>query len=177
MSVPELDPPVTPEPDQAWKALSLINEWIRHAESKVGVVLALGGVTAGVLYNLVKNQSDPGLVLNVIAVACAACITTAAVCAALALVPRRKPQRSADAVTNPLFFGDVASKYNGDGITYEKILHALTGNHDELTRHIAHQIHANAVVAHAKFNWANRAIFALFGALTALAVIAVIVGA
>lgn len=168
---------ITPDPDQAWKALSLVNDWIRHAESKVGVVLALGSIAAGILYNMVKNQSDAGMILSVVAVICAVCIAGIAGCAAIALIPRKKPQRSAEEVTNPLFFGDIASKYYGDGLSYEAVLHALTGNATELTKHIAHQIHANAIVAHAKFTWTNRAIYALFGALATLAVVAVIVGA
>lgn len=32
------EPPIgDPDPDQAWKALTLVNDWIKHAESKTGV--------------------------------------------------------------------------------------------------------------------------------------------
>lgn len=168
-------PTAKADPDQAWKALSVVNDWIRHAESKVGVVLAFGGVSAGVLYNLVKNQSDSGWFLNVMIVLCAAFIILLAICAAMALVPRNL-KRGVQGMINPLFFGDIAKKYGENGLNYDDVLHALTGDSDELTKHIARQIYDNAVVAHLKFKWTNLAIYALFAALLTLAIVASVVG-
>lgn len=34
------EPAIDPEPDHAWKALSLVNDWIKHAEGKAGITLA-----------------------------------------------------------------------------------------------------------------------------------------
>ena len=45
---------IEPQPDQAWKALGLVNEWVRHAETKVAATLAATGVTAGALLNGVR---------------------------------------------------------------------------------------------------------------------------
>ena len=77
---------------------------------------------------------------------------------------------------NPLFFGDIAKKYGENGLNYDDVLHALTGDSDELTKHIARQIYDNAVVAHLKFKWTNLAIYALFAALLTLAIVASVVG-
>ncbi len=44
--------PTPPDVDQAWKALSLVNDWVKHADAKRGVVLTAAGVSGGVLFNL-----------------------------------------------------------------------------------------------------------------------------
>ena len=48
------------DPDVAWRALSLVVDWIKHSEAKAGATLAATGVTAGVLYNITKDlKSGP----------------------------------------------------------------------------------------------------------------------
>ena len=86
------EPPIVtengPEPDQAWKALSLVNDWIKHADAKVGATLAVSGVVAIMLYNLVKSQHEPGFWLSIFTVLCAVAVAAAGGSAALALMPR-----------------------------------------------------------------------------------------
>lgn len=60
---PEIAPESCPEPDQAWKALGLVNDWIKHADAKVGATLA-------------------------VTVLCAVAVVAAGGSAALALMPR-----------------------------------------------------------------------------------------
>ena len=170
---PEIE---VPDPDQGWKALGLVNDWIKHAESKTGVALALAGATGGTLYNLVKGLHHPGCVLRLAAVLCGAGVIAAGGCAAMALLPRMRLDRKREDPTNLLFFSHIARAYPKDSPTYVDVLCSLTSKPDELTRHIAHQVHANATVAHRKFIWANRAILALIVALAALGVVASIAG-
>jgi len=77
---------------------------------------------------------------------------------------------------NRLFFSHIAKAYSNDSPTYVEVLRTLTGQPEEITRQIAHQVHANAVVAQRKFVWANWAVRALVVALAALAAVAAIVG-
>ena len=77
-----------PEPDQAWKALGLVNDWIKHADAKVGATLGFSGVVAVLLYNLVKTEDDPGWILSVVTVLCAVALVAGGGSAALALMPR-----------------------------------------------------------------------------------------
>lgn len=77
-----------PDPDQAWKALSLVDEWLKHAEAKSGATLAAAGVAGGVLYNLVKNETHPGLWLSAVAVGCAISSVLSALFALAALAPQ-----------------------------------------------------------------------------------------
>src|SRR5271154_3696387 len=78
----------TPDPDQAWRALGLVNDWIRHAEAKATATLAAAGVTGGVLYNLVHPQTHPSLALDVVATINAVMIVASAGSAIMALIPR-----------------------------------------------------------------------------------------
>ena len=164
------------DPDQAWKALTLVNDWVKHAEAKTGASLAVAGVTGGVLYNLVKDQHDPGTALWLAAFACGLAVVAAATCAALALVPRLQLTRAQEDPDSPLFFSHIARKYEKTGPAYAEALRDLTVQPEELTREIGKQVHANAVVAHRKFFWVNCAVRALVVALPALGVVAAIVG-
>lgn len=185
------------EPDQAWNALSLVNDWIKHADAKVGATLGVSGVIAVMLYNLVKDQHRPGCVLSLSTVLCATAIVLTGGSASLALMPRlaivtRWEQRAVRRIAkmasvgeppepqedpiNLLFFSNIAKGYDRDGPTYVEVLSSLTSDRERLTRQIAHQVHANATVAHRKFIWADRAFRSLVVALAMLGVVAVIVG-
>jgi hypothetical protein len=184
------------EPDQAWKALSLVNDWIKHAEAKVGATLAASGAAGVMLYNLVKDKNSPGFWLSVTVVACAATIIGAGLSATLALIPRlsiariarvRKKRDINTAVNdnlahvsedpvNLLFFSNIAQHYSDDGPSYIEVLRSMTADPEKLTRQIAHQVHANATVAHRKFTWANRAIKFLVTAFGLLGMAAIIIG-
>ena len=168
--------PGRPDPDQAWKALSLVNEWLRHAEAKLGLTLAATGVSGGVLFNLVNNRGETSLPFDVLSVVCAAAALLAGGFSVIGLFPIvQVKRRSADAEVNPLFFHDVARAYRGKGPSYGHILHTLTTNDEDLVRHIAQQLHSNSGVAQRKYKWANWALRALLVDISALACVAAIV--
>jgi Family of unknown function (DUF5706) len=167
---------VLPEPEQAWKALLLVNDWVKHAEVKLGVVLAATAASGGVVYNLVKGHGSANVAFDIVAVICAASVLTAGVCAMIGLYPRVRIRRKVrDDTINPLFFHDVARAYKGDAPSYSAVLHTLTTNRDDLIRHLGQQIHANATVAQRKYRWANRAIRALLLDLLAIAALATLI--
>ncbi|MBV2356438.1 hypothetical protein KUM39_18990 [Streptomyces sp. J2-1] len=197
--------PSTLQPEHAWKALSLVNDWVKHAETKSVATLAAAGVAGGVAYNLLKDQSSPGIILDLVAVVGCLAIFLAGLFAMAALAPQLKPplsgalraklrgmwagrrvppsedetepaQSEAErSPTNLLFYGDVKRLYEHDAPTYAQVLAALTGNDREITDHIALQVHANSLVANRKYLWANRAIRALRVGLVCLALIALII--
>jgi hypothetical protein len=165
-----------PDPDQAWKALSLVNDWVRYAEAKLGIILGATGVSGGVLFNLVKDRFNTSDLFNIAAVVCGAAIFGAGICAMIGLFPVvRLQRRTVNEAVNPLFFHDVARAYVGDAPSYAAVLHTLTTNPDDLVRHLSQQIHANATVARRKYRWANRAIQSLLLDLIALACVATII--
>jgi hypothetical protein len=166
---------VPPEPEQAWRMLTLVSNLVMQAEAKLGVILATTGVTGGILFSLVKGRSDTGVAFDVAAVVCAASVFVAGACAMIGLYPRVTLRRNmTDDAANPLFFHDVASIYMGDPRGYSAVLHTLTTDPDDLIRHLGQQIHANATVAQRKYRWANRAIRALLLDLVAIGSLATI---
>ena len=188
-SGPESEP--VPDPDQAWKALNLVNDWIRHAETKTGATLAAAGVTGGVFYNLVKDQHHPSCRLSVVAVLCCVAIVSAALCATLALVPRLSlkwpfgkggvaappdGETNTEDLSSLLFFAHIARDYKPDDApTYAQVLKTLSSDRHQLTEQIGRQVHQNAHVARRKYRWSTAAIYALSADLLLLAATAVLV--
>lgn len=124
-----------------------------------------------------KNLTNQELPLNIFAVLTGLFAAAAGSSAAISLMPRLRVGKSRDNPTSPLYFNDIALDYAENRPAYSDVLHALTGDSDALTRHIAHQVHANASVAHQKYKWANRGVISLFCALVTIGVTALIIGA
>lgn len=180
-------PESEPNPDQAWKALSLVNDWIKHAEAKTGIALAAAGASGVLLYNLVKDQSHPGRVLSAVAVLAGLAILSTGLAGMVAVLPRltlnpRKLPAIRSAVSTEqdlnslLYFAHIARKYKGDVPSYVEVFRTLTADDDQLTRQLAQQVHANATVAHRKYRWTNVAIVGLGLDYTFIAIVALIVG-
>ena len=166
-----------PSPDHAWKALSTTNEWIRHADAKTGITLAFAGVTFAALFNVAHATQRWTCLITVLALVNAGALLGAVLCAGMALLPRvaaketrgrHSESASTDDVVNLLFFGDVSKHYGADSPTYRNVLSTLTSDVSHLTCQIADQVHANAHVATAKFQWANRAVVCELTAAVAL---------
>jgi hypothetical protein len=165
-------PPPTANPDQAWKALSLVVDWIKHADAKAAATLASSGVVATVLYNLVKGEKNPPHALIAFSTACGLFVSAAALCAGWALRPRL---RSREAPTSPLYYHHIARRYTRSigGAPYVDLLNSLAKNNDDLTREIAWQVWANAHVAREKYRWGNYGLLSLLFALPSLAATAI----
>ncbi len=144
-----------PDPDQAWKALSLVNDWIRHAEAKATATLAAAGVTGGVLYNLVHSQTHLSLALDIVATINVVTIIASAGSAVMALVPRLTVRKAKPVRANT-----------------RAVSQAPTSG---ATEYIGHQVHANSDVAHRKYGWANRAAVSLAADLIMLGITAILV--
>ena len=171
VSTQALDADVPIEAAEAWKAVGLVNEWVRHAETKAAGVLATSGVVGGVLYNLVKDQTEFGCVLKVAGAVCGAAVFVAAFLAVCALWPRL---RSSDNPTSVLYFDHIARRYPnpGDGDQYVVALSEVLANPVQLLEQLGHQVWANARVARRKFRFAGIAMVALILATFALGVVA-----
>ncbi|MCD9193372.1 MULTISPECIES: Pycsar system effector family protein [Streptomyces] len=165
-STPEAEPP--PNPDHAWKALALVIDWIKHAETKAGATLAATGVTGGVLYNLTKDVETPSTWLIASAAVCALAVLGAGLCASLVLWPRLKMKEDP---TSLLYFHHIARGHIASS-TYATSLVALTKDAEALVTEIASQSWANSKVAHDKYMWGGWAIRLLLIAFMALAVAA-----
>jgi peptidoglycan/LPS O-acetylase OafA/YrhL len=158
------------DPDHAWKALGLVMDWIKHAETKAGATLAAAGVSGGVLYNLVKDQTSPGWWLSIAAVLCGVFVLAAGGCAALAFLPRLGGR--AEEPNSLIYFKHIAHRHPTKPHTYFDDLHRLTASAEQLVREVAEQVWANSQVANRKYTWASRAVVCLVIAVAALAWVA-----
>lgn len=153
--------------DQAWKMLALVNDWIKHAETKAAGTIAASGVSAGVLYNLLKSVAAPSRSIEVLAAICGALLAFAGLAAAWALRPRLW---SREEPTSSLYFHHIARRHGrrAGSAAYGSIVRELSVADAKLVGEIASQIWANAHVARAKYRWANIGLSAILFALIAL---------
>lgn len=169
-------PSMQPELEQAWKTLALVTDWLRHAEAKLGIILGFTGVSAGVLFNLVKEQANGSCIFSSAAAVCCVAVVVAATFAMLGLLPvihLAGKRREEETVINPLYFHDIAHTYV-KASSYIGVLGSLTTAPDDLVRHIGQQVHANASVASRKYQFAGWAMWALLVDLLALGSVAAI---
>jgi len=155
---------------EAWKAVGLVNDWVRHAETKAAATLATSGVIGGVLFNLVKNQTEFSLTIKILGPASGVLAFGAAIAAVVALWPRL---RTTESPTSLLYFDHIARRYPRDNQVTEYVaaLKGLVADPDGLLEQLGQQVWANARVARRKFRWAGWAMIALMGSALALSVV------
>lgn len=172
----EPQPGPGPNPEHAWKALALVNEWIRHADAKAGVTLAFTGVLGAMVFNLVKNvdRRTPMFDLFVV-LACALLVLTAGLCG-WTLTPRVNDRDADPESINRLYFGSISRHFGGRRPEYVEVLSTLTAVPPELVKDLAHQIHTNAKIATVKTKYAKWAIRSALAAGAAVAGLAILIG-
>jgi len=172
------------DPDQAWKALSLVNEWIRHADAKAGATLAFVGVTAGILLGVVADVTTWHWFTTLAAAACGFALLCAGLFGGASLLPRlgrRVPwlkthsSEASEDEPNLLFFADIRRTFGGDRKGYRAAFGSLTTDRQHLAGAVTDQVHANALIADSKFRWVDRAITSQLVAVVALVVLIVLV--
>ncbi|MFF0176016.1 Pycsar system effector family protein [Micromonospora profundi] len=169
--VPSLDTRPDPDTDDAWRALLLIVEWIKHAESKATATLASAGAAGGLLYALINTTGRRGVTLTVIASVCAAATAVAAMAASVALVPRRGNRWEPG---NLIFYRSITDRYGTDAAGFTRAYTGLLADRPALLAALTRQIWANSHVATRKYRALNVAVLALVQAFALLAVTAAI---
>ncbi|QGF23784.1 Pycsar system effector family protein [Raineyella fluvialis] len=135
-----------------------MNEWVKHAEAKLAVVLAFIGVLAAALIALAIEAEDPScLILGLEGVA-GLSVLAASTCAALGVLPRYQHQADLSQA-NPLYYSDIAHHFAGRESEYVENLSSTLADSDALVKQLARQAFANSSVATRKYFWANRAIW------------------
>lgn len=180
--MPESSPPAAststgaPDPKtatEAWGVLTNVNEWVKHAETKLGVVLAFLGVLAAGLITLVIEVGRGSTLMLALEGVSGLLLLLAAGCASLGLLPQFAHEPDHDKL-NPLYYGDIRRHFAGKPEEYAAHIREALSSPPTVTDHLARQIVANSEVAVRKYTWANRAI--LLGFLSLLSTVAVVVG-
>lgn len=165
-----------PNPEQAWKLLSLVNEWIRHSDAKAAVTLAFTTGLSVMLFNLADGFAERSQVFDVAVVLAAGLLLITAGFCAWTLTPRIADQEANPERVNLLFFGSIAVRFKNDRGNYREELRLLTSDPTALTHDLTDQIHANANIATVKARAIQRGIRSALAAAAAVAAAAVIAG-
>ncbi|WP_117212098.1 Pycsar system effector family protein [Allorhizocola rhizosphaerae] len=155
--------------DSPWKVLTLVNEWIRHAEAKAAAVLAGAGVAGALVYQLVRDEAARSVPFTVIAVLASALVVCSGLAASVALWPRlAQPGRPASLI----YFQHIAHGHH----TAEDYSGALESElaSDGLFAEVAEQIFSNARVAREKFRWTRLALMSLLPAIVLIGLMALL---
>jgi hypothetical protein len=153
-----------------WRIYGVINEWVRFADAKAGVLLAMDGVLLaagiGALKDYLKYLKPNPLLLGLVIAAAVALLFSAALCLVCVYPATRKP-----GLHSLIYFGDIADSRTPDQY-FADVLRLR--DPAERFREISRQVKINAHIAAAKyrqFNWAAHAFVAsLFFGLCALLV-------
>jgi len=128
------------------------------------------------IFSLANNFESRTLLFDVLVViACSLLVATSILCA-LTLIPRIDDLEPDTDSINRLFFVSISQHFRGQRKSYVDVLHTLISDPAELTRDIAHQVHANAIIATVKAKYAKYAIGAAIATSAFVAAIAVVVG-
>jgi hypothetical protein len=155
--------------DSPWKVLTLVNEWVRHAEAKAAAVLAGAGVAGALVYQLVRDEAAPSAPFTVIAVLASALVICSGLAASAALWPRlTQPGRPASLI----YFQHIAHGLH----TADDSCGALKSEFasDGLFAEVAGQIFSNARVAREKFRWTRLALMSFLPAIGLIGMMALL---
>jgi hypothetical protein len=163
---------VAVNPDEAWRSLQQVNEWIRFADAKAVAVLAGSGVLGGVLVTRVPVLDDFKAhgVRAVLLSAAIVCVGISALLSLQILAPRLRTGESRSLI----YFDHIARRYEGERNAFVDNYIALIEHDDDLVRQVADQIWSNSRVARHKFRRVSFAIWFL-GAAMVLAGLAALV--
>ena len=126
--------------------LNRIHEWIRAADSKVSILLALEGIVITLLLSDGFTDYVKGIQYNywntIMVIASLVLLFVSAYKAVLAIIPRLKRKKKKASL---LYFGDVAQM---DLKAYEKAMKEMS--EDEYVEHLLEQTHISSAIATSK---------------------------
>jgi hypothetical protein len=136
--------------DDAWFALDQVNNWIRFADAKASVLLAVSGVLGGLL--LSRPASTDGRLATVHTAlwgAALVAVTLSALISVAVLLPRLKVRRAGPA--SLIYFGDIARQFRRRHAEFVAAFRRAASDPQVMREEVAEQIWANSVVARRKF--------------------------
>ncbi|GIF26561.1 hypothetical protein BJ973_001005 [Actinoplanes tereljensis] len=164
-------PPPPPATDDAWRALQLQFDLVKHAETKAAAALASCGVLGGLLYTLVAQTRTAGTLFTVVATLAAATIVTSGIAAGIALRPRQLLRKGSPSL---LFYRTITARFGYDADAFAREFAGLSTDRSALMSALTGQILSNANVATRKYRAVNVAVLGLLAALGLMAATAAI---
>ncbi len=164
--------------DDSWKQLAQINEMVRYADAKAGLILTLNGLLIGLIAVRVQSEGflsehpvpAATLILAVGFLALSVGFDLAAVMPRLVIANGQH--------TSLLHFEHVGSRFTRQQDEYVEELTAVLRDTDRLNQELGAQVWANSMVARRKYACVRWSLWFLAGALVAtlLAAMAAVLG-
>lgn len=161
--------------DDLWKALSNVNDWVRHADAKAGAALTFTCVLAAMIYNLLHDFTKWSLPLGIFCGIICVVLTCAMFFCGKVLFPRINGSKANNDENNLLYFQSISRNYKNRPTSYERALLDVARNPSKLSHQLAQQIHVNAHIATVKTQMVQYAIRAALVSAVLVAVLAVVV--
>lgn len=148
--------------DDAWKALTQANDWIKVADTKAGVVMAVNGVLGGVMVKALPTRNSwthqPWQVI--LTFLTLACIIGSAFTALRVFAPRLRTGEPRSLI----YFDHIAKRYPKVA-DFKPVFIAMLSHEEQLQSALAEQLWANSRVAKRKFKHVAIALWLLAAAL------------
>ncbi|OJF10074.1 Pycsar system effector family protein [Couchioplanes caeruleus] len=159
--------------DDSWKLLQQVNEIVRYADAKAGLVLTLNSVLIGLI--AVRVQSDGFFSDHPVPAAALLLAATFLVLSIAFDVAAVMPRLSTPGQSPSLLhFNHIGEQYRGDRTEYVEDFEKLVEDPPRLQREIAAQVWANSMVARRKHTCVRWSLKLLSGALAATVMAAVV---
>ncbi|GGQ44534.1 Pycsar system effector family protein [Couchioplanes azureus] len=159
--------------DDSWKLLQQVNEIVRYADAKAGLVLTLNSVLIGLV--AVRVQSDGFFADHPVPAAAlllaAAFLVLSIAFDIAAIMPRLSTPGESPSL---LHFHHIGGRYGGERAEYVEDFEKLVGDPPRLQREIGAQVWANSMVARRKHICVRWSLKLLGGALAATVLAAVV---
>jgi len=161
--------------DDSWKQLQLVNEIVRYADTKAGLVLTLNGVLIGLIAVRVQTGGflDSHPVPAATLLLAVAFLTLSVAFDIAAVMPRLAASGQESSL---LHFEYIGERFAANQDDYVDEFAKLVSDPDRLQRALGAQVWANSVVARRKYTYVGWSLRFLAGALGATVLAAVIGG-
>ena len=159
------------KPEDCWKVLQQINEWIRFADAKAVAILAASGLLGGLVVKSIPAHQElfRHPVRTLLLAFAMICVGSSSLIAIRTVAPRLRAGETRSLV----YFEHIARRYANDRNAFVDNFLGL-GSDDVLARQAAEQVWANSIVARRKFRRVAYAMwllaFAMIGSGLAVAV-------
>ena len=153
------------EIEMLWNLLQSVSAWIRHAEAKLGALVAFAGAGLAVAVNVGMDLSQTDSVFGTIVFSLTVLAGgLSSFSAILGLLPRTiKKSSTPGNEASPIFFGDIAGAFDTPRALKNALSRVGNDGQPSFQDFIIQQIYENSIVASRKFCCAKTASFFLAG--------------
>lgn len=166
------------EIEMLWNLLQSVSAWVRHAEAKLGAMVALAGAGLAVVVNIGTDLSQTDSIFeDIVYGSTALAAGLSSLFSILGLFPRTVKKGSIPGKeTSPIFFGDISGAFDTPRVLKDALSRVGDDGERSFQDLIIQQIYENSIVAARKFWFAKIASIFLAGEVLLIVLVVLIFG-